>query len=176
VAWVGAVMAAGAFTQVVAQNRDRTAYPPPGDLVEQAPAELAGQPVTRAGGLATGDGFKLKRDILNYSKDAFEHFGEKATILAQIATRKELDPYRLLSAHIHAQSAYVVPDVHSLKDVIYSRKTAEECISLQRDVAEYLSDQLFATGLAHHASLPTGIVDSIKARGPTIAQLASLFK
>lgn len=124
----------------------------------------------------TGDGFKLKKDILSYMREAFESYGEKMTVLTQLAARKEVDPYRLLSAHIHAQSNHVIPGVVDLRDVIYPKLLAEDCISLQADVAEFLSDQLFSSGITNQIALPTTIVDSIKARKPTLAQQAVLFK
>ena len=59
---------------------------------------------------ATGDGFKTKKELLDYFKD-HAGFGIRFGLLKECATRVELEPYRLLSAHIHAQSEYVVPNV-----------------------------------------------------------------
>lgn len=124
----------------------------------------------------TGDGFKLKRDVLRYLSESYISHGEKITVLNQIKVRKELDPYRLLSAHIHAQSSHVIPGVKDLKDVIYDKALAQDCIDLQRDVAEFLSDHLFAIGLVNQASLPSDVVISIKARNPNGGQQLVLFK
>lgn len=124
----------------------------------------------------TGDGFKLKKDILNYMRDSFASYGEKITVLTQIATRRELDPYRLLSAHIHAQSNHVVPGVVDLCDVIYPKALAEDCIEIQADVAEFLADQLFSSGIASRVALPAEIIDAINTRKPTLAQRVALFK
>lgn len=124
----------------------------------------------------TGDGFKLKRDILRYFTDSFPSYGEKIGLLGQIKTRKEVDPYRLLSAHIHAQSPYVVPAVNDLRDVIYVSGLAEDCIDIQLDVAEFLSDHLFAIGLVNYVSLTSDIVNSIKARTSNASQKSILFK
>lgn len=124
----------------------------------------------------TGEGFKLKKEILNYLKESFPGYGERMAILLNIKKRIENDPYRLLSAHIHAQSGYVVPGVYDLKDVVSSLARAKECISLQSDVAEYLSDHLFCAGIASGASLPSEIKDSILKRSPTAGQRVVLFQ
>jgi hypothetical protein len=123
----------------------------------------------------TGDGFKLKRDVIRYFSESFELFGEKFSILTQIKTRKESDPYRLLSAHIHAQSLHVVPSVGSLKDVVYSNDAALGCVELQSDVSEFLSDIIFSTGLVSYASLPGEIQSALMARKPNLAQKKILF-
>lgn len=123
----------------------------------------------------TGDGFKLKRDILRYLADSFELFSGKISVLNQIRVRKELDPYRLLSAHIHAQSSHVVPDIGDLKDIIHKNDVALGCVELQSDVAEFLSDIIFSVGIASHASLPHGVKSSIEARNPNQSQKKVLF-
>ena len=123
----------------------------------------------------SGDGFRLKRDVLSYLKEAFPGYGDRIGILTQIATRKEIDPYRLLSAHIHAQSNHVAPKVDSLKDIVSELAFAEECVSIQKDVSEYISDQLFASGIFGPSSLSSDLTDPIKARTVSSAQRAALF-
>lgn len=124
----------------------------------------------------TGDGFKLKTEVLTYAKTSFPAYGEKIGLLTQIAKRKEKDTYRLLSSHIHAQSSHVVPSVSSLQDVVVSRAIADECVQIQADVAEYLSDHLFAMGISSVTSLPSKIIDSIHGRSSTAAQREILFR
>jgi len=124
----------------------------------------------------SGDGFKLKRDVFNYLKESFDGYSDRIGMLNQIRQRKELDPYRMLSAHIHAQSSHVVPNVLSLRDVIGSEQKAKECAVLEMEVSEFLSDVLFSLGIYSYAAIPAEIVNSIKVRTVSAAQRAALFR
>jgi hypothetical protein len=123
----------------------------------------------------TGEGYKLKREILLYLKEYYPNYGSKFGILFEIRTRAEADPYRLLSAHVHAQSDLVVPAVDGLAGVVSEIELARDCIKLQRDVAEYVSDQLFAVGLLSQPAVPKVVLEQILKRSKTNAQRASLF-
>ena len=95
----------------------------------------------------TADGFKLKKELLQYLDQHVPRFGHRIGILREIATRKELDPYRLLSAHVHAQSDPVLPDVVDLKDLVRPEAVCKECAQVAFEVAEFLNDVLFAVYL-----------------------------
>jgi len=123
----------------------------------------------------TGEGFRLKKEVISYMKESFVGYGEKMGILAQAPVRKEIDPYKLLSAHIHAQSSYVIPKINNLRDVIAEKSIVDDCISIQADVSEYISDQLFASGIIGYKSLSQEFIDSLKLRAFSPAQLSVLF-
>jgi len=92
----------------------------------------------------SGDGFKLKKEILDYLSKHVAGYGTRNGILKDIKKRLEVDPYRLLSAHVHSQSLYTLPLVAELKDVVGSAGTLEELPMLAFEVDEYISDILFS--------------------------------
>ncbi|QDD65521.1 hypothetical protein EJD96_15815 [Herbaspirillum seropedicae] len=124
--------------------------------------------------LRTGDEFKLKTEVLEYSKKHFDNFGNRFGILKQIKKRKEDDPYRLLSAHVHAQHARVLPNIGSLKDVIQDTLT-DECMQVQFEVSEYLSDILFSIFGVNFHTIPEEITSQINARLKTPEQRAEFY-
>jgi hypothetical protein len=123
----------------------------------------------------TGDGFKLKNEILKYLSDFYPSFSSRFGILKETKTRKEEDPYRLLSAHIHAQSTVVVPRVINLSDAVSNIGTAQECTQLQFEVSEYLSDIISCVFLEDYLKLDKEIVDFLLSRMKTQKQKTTLF-
>ena len=123
----------------------------------------------------TADGFKMKREILLYIEAHTPKFGAKFGILKNIALRAEVDPYRLLSAHIHAQSGPVLPAIVNLKDMVKTVAQCEECTEAAFAVSEYLSDILLAIHLPNWHSLPTAIQVAAKARFKTVDQANAFF-
>lgn len=124
----------------------------------------------------TGDGFVLKKEAIKYFADNHFSFSEKFGVLNGCAERKEPDVYRLLSAHVHSQSPFVVAEVKNLKDIVRSRKLVGQCCLLQKDVSEYLSDILFSLGIIGEAALPGAVKANVLARAESAGQRAVLFK
>lgn len=118
---------------------------------------------------ATGDGFKTKKDLLDYFK---EHagFSTRFGLLKECITRAEVEPYRLLSAHIHAQSEYVVPRVAAPCDIVASPTLQADVIKLQRETSEYISDVYWSLYAEKWPSLPPLLRDQLDARFKTPAQ------
>ncbi|MBV6320546.1 hypothetical protein [Duganella violaceipulchra] len=123
----------------------------------------------------TADGFKLKKDILMYLEQNFNKFGHRMAILRLIKTRKELDPYRLLSAHVHAQSDPVLPNVSELKELIQSENLCRECATVAFEVSEFLNDILLSIYLNNWASLPVEIRNRVESRFKTPEQKKTFF-
>lgn len=123
----------------------------------------------------TADGFKLKKDILLYLEQNFNKFGSRIGILRMIKTRKELDPYRLLSAHIHAQSDPVLPNVSELKELVQSEGACRECASVSFEISEFLNDILLSIYLNSWASLPVEIRSKVDVRFKTPEQKNNFF-
>jgi hypothetical protein len=123
----------------------------------------------------TGDGFVLKKEALKYFSDNFPGFGERLAILNSVTSRNDADIYRLLSAHVHSQSPFVIAEVHDLKDIVRSDGLVAECCSLQRDVSEYLSDILFSLGFLSEAALPKSIEEDLVARVKSAGQKKIIF-
>lgn len=124
----------------------------------------------------SGDGFVLKKEALSYLTTHYKCFGEKLGELNRIHTRKELDCYRLLSAHIHSQSPFVIAEVNNLEDIVRTTKLIKECIQLQSDVAEYLSDILFCTNIITLSALPDKIKKPLHSRAKSEGQKKVLFQ
>jgi hypothetical protein len=124
----------------------------------------------------TGEGFKLKSDLIEYLKQIHNpNFGARWTVLSQTRTRKNEEPYRLLSAHIHCQVSATLPNVEKLTDLVGPREICDESIVIQKECAEYLGDVLSAVFLGSWAALPASIVADLKARVKSPQQLKVLF-
>ena len=112
----------------------------------------------------TGEGFKLKKELFDYLSNYYAGFGTRYGNLNQISKRKEEDMYRLLSAHIHGQSNPVLPVTVQLSDVVRSEESCKEVAMSTGDLAEYISDVLYATYAEQLHSIPKEIVKSINSR------------
>lgn len=123
----------------------------------------------------TADGFKLKKDLLQYLDQHVPRFAHRMGILRDIATRKEPDPYRLLSAHIHAQSDPVLPVVVELVDLVRSEAVCKECARMSFEVSEYLNDILVAVYLPSWASFPAAVQAALGTRFQSGDQRKSFF-
>lgn len=123
----------------------------------------------------TGDGFVLKKEALKYFSENFPGFGERIAVLNSVAQRRETDIYRLLSAHVHSQSPFVIAEVLDLKDIVRSDALVAECCALQRDISEYLSDILFSLGFLSEAALPASIKENLVSRLTTQGQRKIIF-
>lgn len=113
---------------------------------------------------ATGDGYKMKRDLLEYFGEHYFGFKKRWAILANSATRTTADPYRLLSAHIHAQSTVVLPVVTHLADIVKDQALGQESAKLLGEVSEFLSDILVCLFADKWTSLPAAITKAATAR------------
>lgn len=123
----------------------------------------------------TADGFKLKKELLQYLDQHVPKFAGRMGILRDSKTRKELDPYRLLSAHIHAQSDLVLPVVTELKDLVRPKAVCSECIQVAFEVAEYINDVFLSVFLSSWASLPAPIQAAMNARFQSAEQRKAFF-
>jgi hypothetical protein len=113
---------------------------------------------------AFGEGFKLKREILEYLADNYKGFTTRLAILKEVAQRKTEDPYRLLSAHVHAQSVPALPSATVLADVVHGENTCEQCNVLTGEVCEYISDLLVCVYAPLWAALPLTVRKNVEER------------
>ena len=102
----------------------------------------------------TGQGFQAKAQVLKYVENHWPRFLTRFKLLEQQKTRREHDPYRLLSAHIHGQTDFTTPRVGPLVKLVAEARLCDECVTLQRDVTEYVCDVLLAVYGDRWASLP----------------------
>jgi hypothetical protein len=123
----------------------------------------------------TGEGFKLKRELLQYLEQHTPRFAARYSTLREIRTRREPDPYRLLSAHIHAQSAPVLPTVGALPDLVQPVPACKECADVAFEVSEYLNDVLLSIYLSSWASLPPSLQIALAPRFKSADQKRDFF-
>ncbi len=123
----------------------------------------------------TAEGFKLKGEVLEYLGDHVTGFKRRMGTLREISTRKKPDPYRLLSAHIHAQSDFVLPIVVELKDLVRPEPVCMECTQVAFEVAEFLNDVLLAVYLPSWSSLPTAVQVALNTRFKSDEQRKCFF-
>ena len=112
----------------------------------------------------TGRGFQTKAQVLRYLEDHWPRFRTRFKLLEEEKTRKENDPYRLLSAHIHGQTDFTIPRVSPLAELVADARLCADCVVLQRDVAEYISDVLLALYGDQWMSLPTPVKTDLDER------------
>ena len=124
----------------------------------------------------TGDGFKLKKEIFSYLDQHYPRFGSRFGILKDIKTRGEADPYRMLSAHIHAQSDPVLPRTECFSDLVRAVDIANECAGGQFEIGEYLNDILLGVYAHDFVSLPRFIQESLISRFKSPEQRKSFFQ
>ena len=123
----------------------------------------------------TAEGFKLKKEMLQYLEQHVPRFNHRMGILRDNAIRKERDPYRLLSAHIHAQSDPVLPVVANLKDLVRSSTECEDCAQVAFEVSEFINDILLSIYLSNFASLPHLVKSALDGRFKSVEQRKAFF-
>lgn len=118
----------------------------------------------------------MKRDVIQYLDQHIAGFTARNSLLRDIRTRSHVDPYRLLSAHIHAQNESVIPRVVDLKDLVRGEEECSECAAVAFEVAEYLSDVLLAVFAPSWASLPEAVQSAMSGRFKTANQRKAFFE
>lgn len=132
-------------------------------------------PVEYASLCRTGENYILKKEALKYMSDNYERFSIRFGVMSQTISRKYQDPYRLLSAHIHSQSPFVISEITDFTDIIREIKLVEECAVAQWEVAEYLSDILFSLTLFSYHALPEAVKENINLRITTDGHKKLIF-
>ena len=123
----------------------------------------------------SGDGFKMKKELITYLGVYHKFYGTRFGILNSIAKRKEDEPYRFLSAHIHGQSVAVLSNANNLSDLVRPSSECNECIEAVYAVAEYLNDVLLAIYADNWISLPEEIRTSAESRFISAEQRVAFF-
>ena len=124
---------------------------------------------------SSGDGFKLKKEILEYLVRYYSNFNARHGILKEIKKRTETDPYRLLSAHIHSQSLMTLPLVNSLKEAVGKPEVTQDLIALSGEVDEYISDILFSAFASGWSQIPPALTNSLESRFKTQPQKQTFY-
>ncbi len=124
----------------------------------------------------TGDGYKMKKEILEYISRTCPRFPSCYGILKDVKKRRVVDIYRLLSAHIHAQSLVVLPNVNNFVEVVGDNNKIKDIIDLAFETSEYMSDLFTSIYIVEWMTLPEEIKSSIMCRFKSDAQRIDFFR
>lgn len=97
---------------------------------------------------STGTGFMLRADIYKYYSTNNKQFSQNLEIVEKASGTSLTELYKILSAHIHAQSTYTIPKGNGIKDLIVKAEVVESIVELQEKVALALSN-FFVTIYSH---------------------------
>lgn len=109
-------------------------------------------------------GFQLKSDVWHYLDKYVPRFNVKFEILKSHKLRDIADPFSVLSAHIHSTGLDTVPSIASFSDIISDNLICQECVTLQRNVSEFIGDVLFCCFSQKWVALPTEITQLVRSR------------
>lgn len=111
-----------------------------------------------------GEGYRLPAEVLKYLRTHYSSFVDRFDVLLKNKTRSQENPYRLLSAHVHGQNTTTIPALGKPLELVQSATKCRECVELQAEVAEYLSDILLGLFSHEWMDLPESIRVGVQAR------------
>ena len=112
----------------------------------------------------TGEKFHLVSDVLKYLRTYDKRFPERLRLLRGERRDGKEDPYRLLSAHVHSQNSATLPPLGGIEKLVQSKDRCLECVALQENIDEYLSDVLASCFATQWTDLPGSVRRSIRDR------------
>jgi hypothetical protein len=110
----------------------------------------------------TGDGFKLKAELIRYHVDLTPGFGPRRDVLETAAPPSMDEIYRKLSAHVHGQSIHSVPKIRELKDLVWIESALNEVIEMQAQAARAMSFFLLAIHGHELTEIPQPFIEDAK--------------
>lgn len=113
---------------------------------------------------STGDKYRLVSEVIRYLRTYNRRFQDRFSLLRRHRTGGYEDPYRLLSAHVHAQNTATVPPLVEIHQLVQEKDRCLDCIQLQLEISEYLSDILTACFARQWIDLPESVTTSINCR------------
>ena len=113
---------------------------------------------------ATGERYHLVSEVLKYLKTYSGRFQGRLELLRKQRSRGGAEPYRLLSAHVHSQNSATIPPLVGIEDLVQTEARCRECVTLQEEISEYVSDILVSCFVGQWADLPESIRVAVEAR------------
>jgi hypothetical protein len=107
---------------------------------------------------------KLRGEVVKYLPTLQPRFQDRYKLLAKNRKRTAEEPYGLLSAHVHSLTSLTIPPLGKLADLISTQARCEECVNLQGEVSEYLSDSFLACFAERWQDLPEIVRANAKGR------------
>lgn len=112
----------------------------------------------------SGKDFPMRSFYLRYMHENGHEFSGRMKLLEAKMARKKEDPYGILSIFVHSTSPYSAPQIGPLAALVFSSAKCDECVELQKDVAEYLTDILASWHASKWHDLPEPIRLNMAAR------------
>ena len=113
---------------------------------------------------STGKRYRLVSEVLKYLRTYNIRFQDRLALLRAKRTQGQEDPYHLLSAHVHSQNSATIPPLVKIQQLVQGKPRCLECVELQLEISEYLSDVLASCFATQWADLPESVTNSIKRR------------
>lgn len=102
----------------------------------------------------TGNGFMLRSHIDAYHKNRSPLFGRRIDLLNRLSDKSLNDLYRIMSAHIHAQSLLTIPRAGRFEDLVANSDVLDSLSELQGETVRATSDYLAAVYATDVMTLP----------------------
>lgn len=112
----------------------------------------------------TGEKYHLVSEVLKYLRTYDRGFQQRLGLLRAERAQGEEDPYRLLSAHVHSQNSATLPPLVAIEKLVQPKNRCLECVALQEEISEYLSDVLASCFVTQWTDFPESITNSIRVR------------
>jgi hypothetical protein len=109
-----------------------------------------------------GKGFQLRSDIEKYHKTIRQKFASTIAMIEKSQGISLLEVYKILSAHIHAQSPLTIPKAGNFEDLVSSDAFLQSLVTMQEQVVLCLSNYLIAIFISDEISPPYEIERRIK--------------
>ena len=91
-----------------------------------------------------GDGYRLFSDVLKYHGEYNKNFKKRHDIINKIINPNLKELYRIMSAHIHAQSKLTIPTFDKMADLVLDEDNIQSIKELQQKTSIAMSGLLLA--------------------------------
>lgn len=111
-----------------------------------------------------GEGYKLPADVLKYLNAHYPSFESRLKLLRKVKSSSLDNPYRMLSAHVHAQNSTTMPPLVEPTELVQPENRCLQCIDLQAAISEYLGDIFLSLFADEWVDLPEEAKTNAKGR------------
>ena len=112
----------------------------------------------------TGIDYQLPAAALKYLRNNSDRYHDRFEVLSKNRRRVNIDPYAILSIHVHSNSPYSAPTIGPLSALVRPEATCEECVGLQQEVVEFVTDVLASWYADKWHDLPSEIKSELRKR------------
>ena len=102
----------------------------------------------------SSEDYRLFSKIIKYHGEVDPHFKNRLDIINKIVIPTNQELYRVMSAHIHAQSTFTIPSFTKMEDLVLDQVKIESIIKLQQETSKALSALLLAIYGKNWINLP----------------------